>query len=830
MRKIEDNTKIKEVKMKKGTKRMTIAAILIGTALIGAMMVMPASADSYISDCSLLDIEGETYYLTTDIVDASIGRCIWVTAADVTLDCQGHTIDGTYACRSKGVSLNYEIGNTTIKNCVITDWAESGIYGNCGTNLLIENNTINSNTRSGIWLNTISSSTVTNNTISSNDPSSVGIYMTYGSSNNKIYNNLFSTTENILFEYGTVATNIWNTTRQAGERIYTSGAEIGGNYWTNPSGTGYSDTCTDADKDGFCDDPYTLATDNVDYLPLSDEAQMPAAETVTLSDPVDAHYTSYSQNSGSYYRILMWDIWFGNDEETSTTRGYVEWDISSIPDEATITSVVFKYHGYEHWIDGHIHAMANKPSAQSNDPTGNGVIYNDAGDGTVYADPAGFPELGPQKEVDLGLDAASDLQAALVNDWFAIGLQSDAEILGSDVGSCILGIYTIPDWVGTSADPKPTIEVTYTVPALIPDLTPKAITVPALFPDEPNAIGATIANVGALDASSFNVSLSADGTVVDKIRIDSLGAGASIDVSFSWTPASTGDHQLCVFADSDTEVDEGNEDNNELCEDVTVPVNLVYLVPEDSGALYCCEAEVEIWVEAGDSFQGGQINLAYTHCCANVTNVEFNTAVWPYTTWYSENDGSEWITFRRDLPMVNGTVLIGTLTIHCCDEDICDTELHFTGKAEAVAEGHTRYCMLSDDRGNALDDTGWHDGTFKCPVRRFIPASVTFDKKKLDLNSSGILKAFITLPEGYNATVAQINVSTVECEGAEAFGDGSVIPGKQALEVKFKIPEMREDLATGANVTMTVTGELYDGTPFEGSNTLKVVYSGKTQK
>ena len=103
-----------------------------------------------------------------------------------------------------------------------------------------------------------------------------------------------------------------------------------------------------------------------------------------------------------------------------------------------------------------------------------------------------------------------------------------------------------------------------------------------------------------------------------------------------------------------------------------------------------------------------------------------------------------------------------------------------------------------------------------------ISANVTFDKKKLKLNSSGILKAFITLPDGYNVT--DINVSTVTCEGALAFTGGGVIPGKQALEAKFKIPDLKEKgVEPGPEVELTVKGEFMDGTQFEGSNTLKVV-------
>ena len=101
-----------------------------------------------------------------------------------------------------------------------------------------------------------------------------------------------------------------------------------------------------------------------------------------------------------------------------------------------------------------------------------------------------------------------------------------------------------------------------------------------------------------------------------------------------------------------------------------------------------------------------------------------------------------------------------------------------------------------------------------------MPAGVTFGLKKLDLNSNGILKAFITLPEGYD--VADIDVSTVECEGAHAFGDGIIIPGKQALEVKFLIQDL-VNVPTGDAVSLSVTGELMTGERFEGSNTVKVI-------
>jgi parallel beta-helix repeat protein len=112
--------------------------------------------------------------------------------------------------------------------------------------------------------------------------SNCGVYL-YSSSDNHFFNNIFNNTNNTCFD-GDIYTNNWNTTRQTGTRIYSLGNEIGGNYWTNATGNGYSDTCTDADKDGFCDDPYVLATDNVDYLALSDE--YPPPTTTTTLPPV----------------------------------------------------------------------------------------------------------------------------------------------------------------------------------------------------------------------------------------------------------------------------------------------------------------------------------------------------------------------------------------------------------------------------------------------------------------------------------------------------------------------------------------------------------------
>jgi len=84
--------------------------------------------------------------------------------------------------------------------------------------------------------------------------------------NNLIYNNYFKNYHDPYLVSSGV--NLFNIGRTNGKNII-GGQVLGGNYWANPYGTGFSETCSDGDKDGFCDDIKNLGGDNIDYLPLS---------------------------------------------------------------------------------------------------------------------------------------------------------------------------------------------------------------------------------------------------------------------------------------------------------------------------------------------------------------------------------------------------------------------------------------------------------------------------------------------------------------------------------------------------------------------------------
>jgi parallel beta-helix repeat protein len=296
---------------------------------------------SNITDCAELTIPNHTYYLTQNIIDTPMAHCMDIQANNVTLDCEGHTINGDNMSSEYGIFTS-SYANAVIHNCVITDWLTSGIRLESSINTIIYNNTLEYN-YDGIDIYPTSDAKIYSNHFYNNGD---GIDIEGGDSGSLIYNNYFS---DYFGEYIDIDNlNYWNTTKQSGARIFSPGPQIGGNYWggtgictgtvmpcedilnetscnnqlgcdwfsdggsycenSSPMGPapcwyfnfggnsttcnaqlgcswatgGYSDNCIDANKDGFCDQPFDVyygtpctagvdCSNNTDYLPLSNK-------------------------------------------------------------------------------------------------------------------------------------------------------------------------------------------------------------------------------------------------------------------------------------------------------------------------------------------------------------------------------------------------------------------------------------------------------------------------------------------------------------------------------------------------------------------------------
>jgi parallel beta-helix repeat protein len=126
---------------------------------------------------------------------------MYITANNITLDCQDHKLNGTYY-GTYGIYLGGVSGNT-IKNCIIINFI-IGIELSSSSNSILTNNRANSNDY-GIRVDFSSNNILTNNT--ANASILYGIIL-YSSSNNNIYNNtansnpfgieLYNSSNNIL--------------------------------------------------------------------------------------------------------------------------------------------------------------------------------------------------------------------------------------------------------------------------------------------------------------------------------------------------------------------------------------------------------------------------------------------------------------------------------------------------------------------------------------------------------------------------------------------------------------------------------------------------------
>ncbi len=219
----------------------------------------------------------------------------------------------------------------------------------------------------------------------------------------------------------------------------------------------------------------------------------------------------------------------------------------------------------------------------------------------------------------------------------------------------------------------------------------------------------------------------------------------------------------------------------------------------------------------------------------------YNDAFWVYTgvpspynhtIWYQLNVSTQTLLGRLDIGFNTSTTPPTQLAKHKIVYDLdADTEVSPV-YVPAYRSDHT-YSIVVDLGTDVPSQVhfGVADGIFSdnsgaYTIRLYqllpgIAVEIDIKPETLNLQSKGLFTAFIELPEGYDEQ--DINISTVECEGAPAVSGVMADDGR--LIVKFDREDL-VDVSPGDAVKLTVTGELTNGTPFAGSDTIRVIDKG----
>jgi len=155
---------------------------------------------------------------------------------------------------------------TGATNCYVNNnrvqGAEYGILLNGSESNTMSNNLITLNEK-GIRLESSNSNDILDNIIAYNYGPGISLE---ASSRNFIYNNYLKNAENV--EEKTVnAENLWQSPLVTRQNIV-RGPYIAGNFWANPEGKGYSETCADENSNGICDAQYNITGGGTDKSPL----------------------------------------------------------------------------------------------------------------------------------------------------------------------------------------------------------------------------------------------------------------------------------------------------------------------------------------------------------------------------------------------------------------------------------------------------------------------------------------------------------------------------------------------------------------------------------
>lgn len=161
---------------------------------------------------------------------------------------------------------------------------------------------------------------------------------------------------------------------------------------------------------------------------------------------------------------FMWLWWRWMSGYIHLYKGYLEWDIERIPDDADLTEFNYFYDCFD--CDGDatasISEMVYRPSLSNAS-----VLYDDISDGSFFDGDGDFPLYGNYRYIDLNDAAKTDFEDQLDDDWFAIGISRVSSAGGSYPNGDGLIEYCQFD-TGSNAEPRGTLQIIYDDPVEVP--------------------------------------------------------------------------------------------------------------------------------------------------------------------------------------------------------------------------------------------------------------------------------------------------------------------------------------------------------------------------
>ncbi len=249
--------------------------------------------------------------------DISIQDCNasfnWITGIDLE-GCNNIVITNTSASHNVGEGLADRAGivifdsqNVSLEMTRTSYNRDFGIFTGKTRGMVIRDGITDCNGRLGIVILDGSDAEITGMRISENEDAGIGMK---NLSSGLIFNNYLNNTRNTDIEDQETSTISWNTAKTSGPNIV-NGPYIGGNYWADPDGTGWSQVTPDR-GDGFCNSPFVISRENTDSLPLHIRAEPPfyadfIADPLSGTTPLTVQFSDQSNGN-----ISRWFYQFGD--------------------------------------------------------------------------------------------------------------------------------------------------------------------------------------------------------------------------------------------------------------------------------------------------------------------------------------------------------------------------------------------------------------------------------------------------------------------------------------------------------------------------------------